>query len=44
MTEQQICEIEGLHWATHQESKDTKEYLLQKYFPYLEQRKKGILK
>lgn len=44
MTEQQICDIEGRSWATHQESNETKEYLLNKYFPYLEQRKKGILK
>lgn len=44
MTEQKICDIEGRSWATHQESNETKEYLLNKYFPYLEQRKKGILK
>lgn len=44
MTEQQICDIEGRSWATHQESNETKEYLLQKYFPDLELRKRGILK
>ena len=44
MMEQQLCDIHGIQWATHPESEETKAYLMRKYFPILEQHKKGILK